>query len=156
MKPRLVMLIFLVLALVVPLHMLAQGGRAEKEIRTILDELKAANLKGGLEAVPVFDRYYADDYVRILTNGKIETKAAALDSFRAGTTKVESVEISDVRIRIYGKTAVVTGLVKAKGTSLGVANSPTGVRWTRVFVKRGNNWQCVLYQTTRIAELAKQ
>jgi hypothetical protein len=156
MKPRLVMLILFVLALAVPMQMLAQDGRGEKEIRAILDELKAANLKGGLEAVPVFDKYYADDYVRILTNGKIETKAAALDSFRTGTTKVESVEISDVRIRMYRKTAVVTGVVKAKGTSLGVANSPTGVRWTRVLIKRGGNWQCVLYQTTRIAELAKQ
>ena len=153
MKPRLVTVVLLVLALAVPFSVLAQqNSNAEETIRAVLDEIKAANLKGGLEAVPVIEKYYADEYVRILSNGEIQTKAAALDAFRAGTTKVESVEISEVKVRRYGKTAVVTGIVKAKGTSLGVPNSPTGVRFTRVFVKRSNIWQCVLYQTTRIAQ----
>ena len=152
MKPRIMIAVLLVIALTVPASMLAQqNSKAEQEVRASLDQDTQVILKGGAEAVAVFDKYYADDYTRITSDGSAFTKAETLDGFRTGKTKVDSVETSDVRIRTYGKTAVVTGIVKAKGTTLGVPNSPTGVRFTRVFVKHGGNWQCVLYQTTRIA-----
>ena len=152
MNPRFVIAALLILALAVPATMMAQGSKAEKEVRAVIDQINAANLKGGSEAAALIDKYYADDYVRILNNGEIYTKAVALDSFRTGRTTVQSAEISDLKIRTYGNTAVATGFVKSKGTSLGLPNSPTGARWTRVFVKRSGVWQCVLYQTTPIAK----
>ena len=152
MKPSFVFTMLLVLALSVPASMLAQqNSKAEKEIRAIIDELTAANLKGGPEVVPIFDKYLADDFVRIPPSGAIYTKADMLDGWKTGKIKVQSAELSDLKIRVYGNTAVVTAISTAKSNVLGEAMSGQR-RYTRVLVKRGGTWKCVLYQNTTIAK----
>jgi len=151
MKPRFVIVMLIVLALAVPATMLAQQSKAEKEVLAALEEFKQANLKGGAEGAAILEKLYADDYTRIMTDGAIYRKAQTLDSLRAGKTKYESFQYSDVKIRVYGNTAVVTAIVKTVGTTYGGPTSPTGVRWTQVLVKRGGKWQPVLLQTTRLA-----
>jgi hypothetical protein len=150
MKPRFVIAMLLVLALAVPVSMLAQGSKADKEIRAVIDELTQANLKGGAEAVQVFDKYLGDDMTRILANGKVFTKAEILEDYANRKTTVEALEFSDVKIRLYGNTAVVTGIQDAKATGQ-LASGASHSRWTRVLVNRGGIWQVVLFQNTRIA-----
>jgi hypothetical protein len=155
MRPRFVIVMSVILALAVPATMLAQQSKAEKEVRVVIDELQQANLKGGAEAASIFDKCYEDNFVRILSDGKIFNKADTLNIFRSGSVRFESFSLSDVKIRLYGKMAVVTGVATKKETFMGGSrNWPN--RWTQVFVKRGGNWKCVLYQSTRIAEPAKQ
>jgi len=154
MKPRLVIVMLAVLALAVPVSMLAQqNSKAEKEVRAVVEELREANLKSGAEAAAIFDKYMADDGVRIPATGAIYTKADVLNSFKSGTTKIEAIEWSDIKVRIYGKTAVVTGRAKSKGVLLGASDTQQS-RWTRVFVKQNGTWRTVAYQTTKIAEPA--
>jgi len=156
MKPRFVITMLVILTLAVPATMLAQqNSKAEKEVRVVIDELQQASLKGGAEAASIFDRYWEDDFVRILSDGMVLNKADTLNIFRSGSVKFESFSFSDVKIRLYGNTAVVTGVATKKETFMGgTRNWPN--RWTQVFVRRGGNWKCVLYQSTRIAEPAKQ
>jgi hypothetical protein len=151
MKPRFVITVLVILALAAPVQMLAQGSKAEKEVRAALEEFRQANLKGGAEGAAILEKSLADDYTRILTNGAVSGKAQSLDNLRAGKTRYESFEYSDLKIRIYGNTAVVTAVVKTIGTTYGMATSPTGVRWTQILVKRNGKWQPVLTQTTRLA-----
>jgi len=151
MKRSLAIVALVILALAVPVSMLAQQSKAEKEIRAIIDELTTANLKGGPEVVPIFDKYLADDFVRIPPSGAIYTKADMLDGWKTGKIKVQSAELSDLKIRVYGNTAVVTAISTAKSTVLGEAMSGQS-RYTRVLVKRGGTWKCVLYQNTTIAK----
>jgi hypothetical protein len=155
MKPRLVIAMLLVFALAVPASMLAQQSKAEKEVRAVLDQITAANLKGGDEAAAAFDKLFADDYTRITSDGAVHNKADMLNGFRTGKTKIETMELSDIKIRIYGHTAVVTGNTNSKGVLVG-ANIPQRTRFTRVLVKRGGTWESVLYQNTRIEQPAKQ
>jgi hypothetical protein len=152
MNSRLVIIGLLIIALVVPLTMLAQQSKAEKEVRAAIEESRQAQLKGGAEGAAILEKFFADDYTRIFTDGKIFDKKQTLDNFRAGKIKYESFEISDLKIRIYGNTAVSTAFAKTTGTTYGVATSPTGVRQTQVLVKRNGKWQAVLAQTTRIAQ----
>jgi hypothetical protein len=153
MKPRFVIVVLLILGLAVPVSMLAQQSKAEKEVRAVLDQITAANLKGGDEAAAAFDKLFADDYTRITSDGAVHNKADMLNGFRTGKTKIETLELSDIKIRIYGHTAVVTGNTNSKGVLVG-ANIPQRTRFTRVLVKRGGTWESVLYQNTKIAEPA--
>ena len=74
-----------------------------------------------------------------------------LDGFRTGKIKVEAQDNSDIKIHIYGNTAVVSGLAKRKSSFMG--SEITGQdRWTRVFVKRNGVWKNVLYQQTKTAQ----
>jgi len=152
MKRGLAIVALVILALAVPVSTLAQqSSKAEKEVRAIIDELTAANLKGGPEVVPIFDKYLADDFVRIPPSGATYTKADMLDGWKTGKIKVQSAELSDLKIRVYGNTAVVTAISTTKSNVLGEAMSGQS-RYTRVLVKRGGTWECVLYQNTTIAK----
>jgi hypothetical protein len=152
MKRSLVIVTFVIFALALPASMLAQqNSKEEKEIRFAIEEFRQAQLKGGAEGAAILEKSFADDYTRIMTDGRIFNKTQTLDNFRAGKTKYESFEISDLKIRIYGNTAAAIAFAKTTGTTYGVATSPTGVRLTQVLVKRNGKWQAVLTQTTRLA-----
>ena len=152
MKPRLVIVMLLVLALAVPASMLAQqNSKAEKEVQAVVDKLQQANLKGGDEAIAVFYKYYTDDFVRIMPSGATFTKADLLDGWRTGKNKVNSSELSDIKIHMYRNTAVVTAITNAKSSIRGETMSGKS-RYTRIFVKQGGIWQCVLYQNTPLKQ----
>jgi hypothetical protein len=139
----------------VPASMLAQqNSKVEKEVRAVLDELHQANMKGGPEVVPIFDKYIADDVVRIPPNGALITKAEMLEGFRTGKLKVQKGEMSDLRIHIYGNTAVATGIENSRWTMMGTDYSGQ-FRWARVLVKRNGIWKSVLFTNTK-TEPAKQ
>jgi ketosteroid isomerase-like protein len=57
----------------------------------------------------------------------------------------------DLRVRVYGETAVITAQARSKGTFKGQAFS-THERSTSVYVKKDGHWQCVLTQLTPIAK----
>jgi ketosteroid isomerase-like protein len=152
MKPRFVIVTLLVLALAVPASMLAQqNSKAEKEVRAVLGEMRTAAMKGGAEAIRINEKYNADDYVRIPGDGRIFTKAEYLNGFKAGNVTVESLDYSDVKIRIDGKMAVLTAIETGKGVQMGTPWTGT-FRFTRVFVKRDGIWKVVLYQDTPLKQ----
>ena len=151
MKPRFVILALLILALAVPATILAeQQSKAEKEIRAVIEQTRQANLKGGPEAVAFFEKYTADDYVRVPANGVTWGKAQMLESWKAGTTKVEKAEWYIDKVRVYGNWALVTGTGTATWwTSAGEKLSGTA-RWSRVMVKQDGIWKTLLFQDTRM------
>jgi hypothetical protein len=155
MKPRFVIIVLLALSLAVPALMVAQGSKAEQEVRAVLAQSEQANLKGGAEAAATFEKILADDLTRIPPSGIALTKADIVNGFRTGKIKVESLENSDIKIRIYRRTAIATGVSTRKETFLGAGVTGSS-RWTRVLVKRGGAWQIVLSQNTNIANSAKQ
>ena len=59
-------------------------------------------------------------------------------------------DLSDVKVRIYGNTAVVTGIVTYTGEQAGLKNTGIPARFTRVLVKRDGIWKQVVNQSTRI------
>jgi len=152
MKRHLAIVTLVILALAVSTPMLAQqNSKAEKEVRAVVDKLQQANLKGGDEAIAVFDKYYTDDFVRIMPSGATFTKADLLDGWRTGKNKVNSSELSDIKIHMYRNTAVVTAITNAKSSIRGETMSGKS-RYTRIFVKQGDIWQCVLYQNTPLKQ----
>jgi len=147
MKPRFVIGMLLVLALAVPASMLAQQSKAEKEVRAVVDEINQANRTGGAEGAAVFEKYLADGLVRVPVSGALLNKADIVNGFKTGKINVDRLDISDIKVEMYGKTAVVTGIEKRSSMLLGTDVSGMA-RWTRVFVKRGGVWQLVAYGTT--------
>jgi ketosteroid isomerase-like protein len=89
----------------------------------------------------------ADDYVAITPLGQITTKQDALSARRSGQLRYESVNVTDMVIRLYGDTAIVTARAEVKGHQLGEDFSGP-YRYTRVWVRRNGHWQTVSYQAT--------
>jgi ketosteroid isomerase-like protein len=156
MKPRFVIAMLLVLALAVPVSMLAQQSKAEKEVLAVVEEIRQSVIKGGPDFVATLEKYYPDDMVRIPGFGRLLTGADNVAAAKKGETMVESLEYSDLKVRVYGNWAIVTGIETGKGVQVGGVPWTGTFRFSRVFVKRNGIWKNVLYQDTPIAGAAKQ
>ena len=59
-------------------------------------------------------------------------------------SKRETDQISDVKVKVYGKTAIATGEWTAKGTDENGKVVDTHERWTDTWIEMpGGKWQCV-------------
>ncbi len=114
------------------------------EIARIEEDRNAAILHGDVGAL---DRMTSEDYTFITLRGELRTKAEILKGFKSGSFKYESRTISDLKIRLYGDTAIVTGRSIQKGVENGKDYSGD-YRFTRVYVKQHDRWLTVALQTT--------
>jgi len=78
-------------------------------------------------------------------------RARFLEVIKSGVLTHEMMESEDVHVRVYGDSAVVTGLTRTKGKFMGQDFS-TQERATDVFVKRDGRWQGVLSHLTRFTK----
>jgi len=93
------------------------------------------------------ERTLADDYVAITPLGQVTTKQDSVSARKSGQLRYETVDVSDMVVRVYGDTAIVTARADVKGHQLGEDFSGP-YRYTRVWVRRGGHWQAVSYQAT--------
>jgi ketosteroid isomerase-like protein len=101
--------------------------------------------------VDALDRILADEWIIIDPDGSIIDKARFLGVIKSGVLSHESMESTDLRVRLYVNTAVVTGLTTTKGKFMG-QDFASCERATDIFVKQTDRWQCVLTQLTRFAK----
>lgn len=92
-------------------------------------------------------RTLADDYVAITPLGQVATKQDTISARKSGQLRYETINVSDMVVRVYGDTAVVTARMDVKGRQLGEDFSGP-YRYTRVWVRRTGHWQAVSYQQT--------
>ena len=92
-------------------------------------------------------RTLAEDYVAITPLGQVTTKQETITARRSGQLRYEAMNVTDMVVRVYGDTAVVTARADVKGQQLGEDFSGP-YRYTRVWVRRNGHWQAVSYQAT--------
>jgi ketosteroid isomerase-like protein len=91
----------------------------------------------------------ADKFVSTGADGKVMNKAEALANAKA--TKYASAEYEDVKVTVFGDTAIATGGFKGNGTDASGKPMDVHERWTDTWVKMPNgNWQCVATQGSTI------
>lgn len=121
---------------------------AVETIQKLEEERNQAILHGDAATL---DRMTSDDYTFITLRGEMLTKKEIVRNFRSGAAKYQSREISNLNIRVYGNSAVVTGRAVQKGAENGKDYS--GSYWfTRVYVNQSGHWITVALQTTPIKE----
>jgi Domain of unknown function (DUF4440) len=94
-----------------------------------------------------FRRVYGDDFIGILETGRVLDKASYIQSIETSTAKYVSFIASDIRVRMYQDTAVVTCLWSARGTQ-GDRSFSRQYRVTHVYVYGQRGWQAVASQQT--------
>ena len=98
-----------------------------------------------------FERNYADDATDISSRtGALHSKSEEIASMKTDKSVLDSLELSDLNVRVEGNTAVVTGVNHVKGRDdKGLAIDRMG-RFTDVFVKRDGRWQVLATQGTAV------
>jgi ketosteroid isomerase-like protein len=92
-------------------------------------------------------RTLADDYVAITPLGQVTTKQETVSARKSAQLRYDAINVSDMVVRVYGDTAVVTARADVKGHQLGEDFSGP-YRYTRVWVRHTGHWQAVSYQAT--------
>jgi hypothetical protein len=132
--------------------------RAEREVRELEAQLSRAVVLGDRA---FFERVLAADFTHTSHAGRFKTRAEWMAEEKvenrpgtpqAGKTTYEAFDVDDLAVRIYGETAVVTGRSTPKGRNAKGEPIRGRYRFLRVWVKRGEGWQAVAFQGTRIAE----
>ena len=87
-------------------------------------------------------RIYADDFLGIGPTGVVRNKADVIADFTSHALTYQSITTADVRVRVYGNTAVQTGRSSMVGQDRG-KTVPRENRFTRVWVMTAGRWQLV-------------
>jgi uncharacterized protein (TIGR02246 family) len=130
------------------------GSSASEEEAVLSFEREWTEAMIGKDAAAL-DRILADDFTEIDPMGMTHTKEAALANAKSGDLVFESFTPRDMKARVYGDTAVVTGLSTVKGTHKGQDISGD-YRFTDTLVKRNGRWQAVASQATGVMEQQKE
>jgi len=94
-----------------------------------------------------FRRLLAPDLTFIGTSGSFRDRADYIASRSASwIPRAKSFTASELRVRIYGATAIVTGREQTTGAGVGFS-----ARFTDVWLRRRGRWQLVAAQRTDIA-----
>jgi ketosteroid isomerase-like protein len=87
-------------------------------------------------------RIYADDFLGIGPTGVVRNKAEVIADFSSHALTYRSITTAEVRVRVYGNTAVETGRSTMVGEDRGKA-VPRENRFTRVWVMTAGRWRLV-------------
>ena len=126
---------------------LAWAANVEEELKKLETDRAAAAVKGDAATL---ETQTSDDYTFINLYGQLSDKTQMVNAFKTGQTKLTSNELSDMKVRVYGNTAVITGKANVKGT-LGGKDTNGQIMFTRVYVKKGGTWQSVAFQQTLVS-----
>src|SRR5262249_24653328 len=118
----------------------------EEELLTLENYFAEAIVKNDPEAI---GQFVSDDWIIIDPDGGIVDRARFFELIKSGALTHEMMESEDFRVRVYGDSAVVTGITRTEGKFMGQGFS-TQERATDVFMKRDGRWQCVLTHLTRL------
>ena len=93
-------------------------------------------------SIEILSTLLADDFVITVEDGSVYSKAGYISHTADAKVRVDIAEMTDLKVRIHGDTAVVTGAYHEKGDSGGKPYEYRD-RLTDVWMKVGGKWQVV-------------
>lgn len=118
----------------------------ERELTQLVKDLNAAIVKSDMAFL---ERVLDKDYVHYRPHGNVESRAEYLEDRKNGSVDFDSLVADEIKVRVYGDTAIVSYRSTAKGKDKDGAIDEQR-RWTRVFVREDGRWQLVHSQGTTI------
>lgn len=126
----------------------SKTSSVEDQIKKQEQNWAQATVKEGAAAV---DQYEADDIIDTDPSGRVTDKNQDKTDLSSGDLKFQSIELSELKVHVYGDTAVAAGTSTVKGTYKGQDISGK-YRFTDVWVKRNGKWQAVASQSTKLKQ----
>jgi ketosteroid isomerase-like protein len=127
----------------------AQQHTSRHQIDQLEDAWRNAILKSNIATM---DRLLAEDYLAITSSGLVQTKEETLANLKSGRVHMGSLNVSDRKVRFYGRTAVVTSLAEVNATTPD-GNISGNYRYTRVYARDASgNWKIVSFEASKIRE----
>jgi hypothetical protein len=122
------------------------GGGTEKVVASLEQQWLQSQKTNNPE---LFAPLLADKFVNTNSEGKVSGKAETLANAKA--IKYDSAQYENLRVTVFGDTAIATGSLKAKGTDASGKLFDEHERFTDTWVKMpSGQWQCVASHTSTV------
>lgn len=118
----------------------------EEELIAVATEWDEAMVQNDADAI---GQYMADDWTIVGSDGTMSDKRTFLTLVRSGALSHDVMSSEDIRIRIYGNTAVLLARGVSGGRYQGQPFREVE-RSSNVFVKQEGRWRCVLTHLSRL------
>jgi ketosteroid isomerase-like protein len=93
-------------------------------------------------SVDILSSLLSDDFMITIEDGSVYSKVGYISHSADPATHVQVAELSDLKVRVHGDAAIVTGAYHEKGESNGKPYEYHD-RLTDVWMKTGGKWQVV-------------
>ncbi len=126
----------------------ASGSDESKQLSEFTNlerEWNEAHLGGNAE---VLDRLWADELIVTVPEMAPMDRAQSLQIWRSGKFKFKRYETSEIRVRVFGDAAVVTGRLLRSRTMQG-RDIQDNWRFTKVYVRRDSKWLVVAWHASK-------
>lgn len=125
-----------------------RAGKAEREILALNREWADAMVRGDRAAL---ERIFSDDLFVTASNGTVRGREGELNDTAGGDADVKTYffNTEDLRVRVYGGAAVLTGHAKWRINYKG-RDVDHERRYTCVYARERGRWRMVAMQLTRI------
>ncbi|MDR3745242.1 MAG: nuclear transport factor 2 family protein [Acidobacteriaceae bacterium] len=117
------------------------------QVEKLEEAWRTAELNGDADAMA---KLLSDDFVGISMTGQVVTKTQQLDRMRSQKMVLTRIDLTDMKVKLIGSTAIVTSLAEVEGTNDGAPIH--GVfRYTRVYARQfSGTWKITNYEATRV------
>jgi hypothetical protein len=123
-----------------------KGGDIEKGLMALEDQWLQADKTNNPELLAPL---IADKYLSTTSEGKFEDKAKVLAETKS--RKYTSAAYEDMKVTVFGDTAIVRGTYKGSGTETSGKPFDERLRWTDTWIKMPNGkWQVIASQYTAV------
>lgn len=147
-KPFAISLLLLSACFVQPTSAADTGKPAEQQIRDIETRRFKAMLGPDIETLQAM---LAEEVLYIHSSGAVETKVQFLEALSSGKMRYLSLDVEEMKVRVYGDVSIVNGLLKLD-VRMGGKPSTFRVRYTDAYARRDDRWELVTWQSTRLPE----
>jgi ketosteroid isomerase-like protein len=142
----------LVLSLAASARPQTPGGKSAADAKT--EQVVTQLIRQWLDALvakdfAAIDRVVADDYLITVSDGRVLNKEQDLAPVRDAQLKFASARVEDLKVRVFGDTAIATG-TGIYNVTYGGRGGETRERFTDVWIKRGGRWQAVSSHSTTL------
>lgn len=128
-------------------------GVQDTKLEQSLFKLKHDNGKAYMDRdIAALERLYADDYTVTDESGDTTNKTQEIDRLKSGSAVYEATSYEDVKVRVYGKVAIVAGRGTVKGRGKNGAFHKLYFS-TNIFVQQKGVWRAVSAHISGVKDL---
>lgn len=97
------------------------------------------------------ERFFADEFISTHpTSGTMKNKAREIADTVDPTQTPDSMTLGEMKVRVVGNTAIVTGTAFESGGVQHLADRNRGYLFTDTFIRRGGRWQLLASHSSRL------
>jgi uncharacterized protein (TIGR02246 family) len=125
----------------------ARNEKVEQEVIHVEDERMQA-FKSSDSAT--LNRIFDDDFTFTNVNGEVHTKAELIGDVTSGKLKYNELNHSEIRVRVYDNTAILTGRSASVYIDGGKEGGRTPRRYMNIYIRKNGQWRLVARQETPV------